>query len=105
MVFDDRGNAWPGYSPELRRGLHCFRYDEDLQTGLVRNLGFVAGRSVGRSAALRLQLDLVSDVALAAAYYWLSDCQPARVLIDYLGTPRPAEVFTSAEAAISRLVR
>lgn len=105
LVFDDRGNAWPGHSPELRRGLHCFRYDEDLQTGLVRNLGFVAGRSVGRSAAVRLQLDLVSDVALAAAYYWLSDCQPARVLIDYLGTPRPAEVFTSAEAAISRLVR
>jgi hypothetical protein len=42
---------------------------------------------------------------LAAAYYWLSDCAPQRVLIDYLGPSRPAEVYTSAEAAIRRLVR
>jgi hypothetical protein len=55
--------------------------------------------------ALRLQIDLVSDIALAAAYYWVSDCEPARVLIDYLGPTRPAEVYTSAEAAISRLVK
>jgi hypothetical protein len=46
---------------------------------------------------------LVSDVALAAAFYWLSDRDPARVLIDFVGTPRPAEVCTSAGAAISRL--
>jgi len=104
LVFDDRGNVWPAYSPELRRQLHCLHCSEDLPTGLARNLGFVAGHSSGRSATIRLQPDLASDVALAAAYYWLSDCAPSRVLIDYLGPPRPAEVFASAEAAIARLV-
>jgi hypothetical protein len=105
FVFDDRGNIWPAYSPELRRQLYCFSQNNDLALGLARNLGFVAGSQSGSNVALRLQLDLVSDIALAAAYYWLSDCEPRRVLIDYLGPSRPAEVYTSAEAAIRRLVR
>jgi hypothetical protein len=104
LLFDDRGNAWGEHSPELRRRLFCLHYDDDLTLGLVRNLGFVAGRSSGRSAALRLHLDLASDIALAAAYYWLSDREPARVLIDYVGAPGPAEVHASAGAAIARLV-
>jgi hypothetical protein len=105
LVFDDRGNIWPAHSTELRRQLYCFHPSEDLPGGLARNLGFVAGCRSGPNVALRLQIDLVSDIALAAAYYWVSDCEPARVLIDYLGPTRPAEVYTSAEAAISRLVK
>jgi hypothetical protein len=104
LLFDDRGQSWAAHSPELRRQLHCHRHDPDFASGLVRNLGFVAGRSSGASAAVRLHLEVVSDVALAAAFYWLSDCSPARVLIDYVGAPRPAEVCTSAGAAIARLV-
>ena len=73
LLFDDRGNTWGEHSPELRRQLFCLHHDEDLTIGLVRNLGFVAGRSSGRNAALRLHLELASDIALAAAYYWLSD--------------------------------
>jgi hypothetical protein len=105
LVFDDRGNIWPAHSAELRRQLYCLYHDDDLPIGLARNLGFVAGCHFGGNAAIRLQLDLVSDIALAATYYWLSDCEPARVLIDYLGRSRPAEVYTSAEAAIARLVK
>jgi hypothetical protein len=104
LLFDDRGDTWAAYSPELQRRLFCLHYSDDLPISLVRNLGFVAGRSVGANAALRLHLDLVSEIALAAAFYWLSDCRPARVLIDFVGAPRPAEVCTSAEAAIARLV-
>jgi hypothetical protein len=104
LLFDDRGETWAAQSPELQRRLHCFQFDDELTVGLVRNLGFVAGRALGNNAALRLHVELVSDVALAAAFYWLSDCRPARVLIDFVGPPRPAEVCTSAEAAIARLV-
>ncbi len=104
LLFDDRGNTWAAHSPELQRRLHCLRHDEDLTAGLIRNLGFVAGRSHDANTALRLHLELVSDIALAAAFYWLSDRCPARVLIDFVGTPRPAEVCTSAEAAIARLI-
>jgi hypothetical protein len=105
LVFDDRGNIWPAHSPVLRRQLYCFSQSDDLPQGLARNLGFVAGCHSGSNASLRLQLDLVSDIALAAAYYWLADCEPRRVLIDFLGPSRPAEVFPSAEAAIARLVK
>jgi hypothetical protein len=105
LVFDDRGNIWSAHSPELRRQLYCFEYNDDLPSDLARNLGFVAGCHFGHNAAIRLQLDLVSDIALAAAYYWLSDCEPSRVLIDYLGPARPAEVYASAEQAIARLVK
>jgi hypothetical protein len=104
LLFDDRGHTWAAHSPELRRQLHCHRADPDLAAGLVRNLGFVAGRASGTNVAVRLHLDVVSDVALAAAFYWLSDCDPARVLIDFVGVARPAEVCTSAGAAIARLV-
>jgi hypothetical protein len=105
FVFDDRGNVWPAQSRELRRQLYGSDRDGDLALGLARNLGFVAGCHFGGNVALRLQIDLVSDIALAAAYYWLSDCAPARVLIDYLGPSRPAEVYASAESAIARLVK
>ena len=105
LVFDDHGNIWPAHSPELRRQLYCFHHNDGLPVSLARNLGFVSGCHFGHNVAIRLQLDLVSDIALAATYYWLSDCEPRRVLIDYLGQSRPAEVYTSAEAAISRLVR
>ncbi|MBO0764231.1 MAG: hypothetical protein J2P50_06560 [Hyphomicrobiaceae bacterium] len=103
LLFDDRGETWAAQSPELQRRLHCVQ-DDDVPTGLVRNLGFVAGRTLSNNAALRLHGELVSDVALAAAFYWLSDCRPARVLIDFVEPSRPAEVCTSAEAAIARLV-
>jgi hypothetical protein len=104
LLFDDHGNTWVEHSPELRRRLHCLERNAQLPIGLVRNLGFVAASSSGTSAAVRLHLDLVSDIALAAAFYWLSDCHPARVLIDFVGSLRPAEVCTSAGAAIARLV-
>lgn len=104
LLFDDHGNTWAEHSPELRRRLHCLHYSDDLPKSLVRNLGFVAGCSAGTNAAVRLHPDLVSDIALAAAFYWLSDCNPARVLIDFVGAFRPAEVCTSAGAAIARLV-
>ncbi len=104
LLFDDRGHTWAANSLELRRQLHCHRYDPDFMSGLVRNLGFVAGRASGSNAAVRLHVEVVSDIALAAAFYWLSDCNPARVLIDFAGVPRPAEVCTSAGAAIARLV-
>jgi hypothetical protein len=104
LLFDDRGDTWAAHSPELKRRLHCIHHDDDLTGGLVRNLGFVAGRTLGGNVALRLHLELVSDIALAAAFYWVSDCSPARVLIDFVGPTRPAEVCTSAGAAIARLV-
>jgi hypothetical protein len=104
LLFDDHGDTWPAHAPELRRGLYGVSYSETLPLGLVRNLGFVAGRRSGSNAAIRLQLDLVSDIALAAAFYWLADCAPARVLIDFVGGARPAEVCASAQAAIARLV-
>jgi hypothetical protein len=104
LLFDDRGNTWAAHSSELLRRLNCRSYNDDLPVDLVRNLGFVAGRTVGNNAAVRLHAELVSDVALAAAFYWLSDRHPARVLIDFVGAPRPAEVCTSAGAAIARLI-
>jgi hypothetical protein len=104
LLFDDRGDTWSAHSPELRRRLFCLRYDDDLPISLVRNLGFVAARSFDSNAAVRLHVDLVSDIALAAAFYWLADRDPERVLIDFVGPPRPAEVCASAGAAIGRLV-
>jgi hypothetical protein len=106
LVFDDRGNVWPAHSPELRRELFCDLPDDDLRTGVIRNLGFVAGTTIGSNVAIRLHPGLVSEVALAATFYWLADRNPERVLIDYVGTPsHPAEVCTSAGAAIGRLVK
>jgi hypothetical protein len=104
LVFDDRGATWAARSLELKRRLSCFHHDGDLAAYLVRNLGFVAGRSLGRNAAIRLRLQLVSEVALAAAFYWLADHDPRRVLIDFAGESRPCEVRRSAAAAIARLI-
>lgn len=104
LLFDDRGATWPAGSLELRRRLSCLHYDGDLAADLVRNLGFVAGRTVGNKATIRLHLQVVSDVALAGAFYWLADHRPMTVLIDFVGENRPAEVCASTEATIARLV-
>jgi len=103
LLFDDRGDAWPAGSLELRRRLLCVHYDGDLAADVVRNLGFVACRALGNRATIRLHVPVVSDVALAAAFYWLADQHPASVLIDFVGEQRPAEVCKSAEDAIARL--
>jgi hypothetical protein len=89
---------------ELRRRLSCLQYEGDLVADLVRNLGFVAGRTFGNKATVRLHVEVVSDVALAAAFYWLADHHPAAVVIDFVGEQRPAEVCASTEAAIARLI-
>ena len=104
LVFDDRGATWAARSLELKRRLSGFHHDGDLAAYLIRNLGFVACCSIGHNAAIRLRLQLVSEVALAAAFYWLADHDPRRVLIDFAGESRPSEVRTSAAAAIARLI-
>ena len=95
----------PRVAPELLRRLpNLDPSGADLAARVVRDLGFVAGRSQGCNAAIRLRLPLVSEVALAAAFYWLADHNPRRVLIDFTGERRPAEVCTCAGAAIARLI-
>jgi hypothetical protein len=104
LLFDDRGATWPTHSIEWQRRPSWVPHDADLVTGLIRNLGFVGGRRLGDNAAVRLHSPTVSQVALAAAFYWLADHAPRRVLIDLVGESRPAEVCTSAAAAIARLI-
>jgi len=104
LLFDDRGATWDARSVELRRRLSCPHYGGGLAADLVRNVGFVAGRSLGSDATVRLHPRVVSEVALAAVFYWLADHNPRRVLIDFEGENRPAEICTSAAAAIARLI-
>jgi len=82
----------------------CLHYEGDLATDLVRNMGFVAVRTLGNQATVRLHAPVVSDVALANCFYWLADQRPARVLIDFVGEQRPAQVCSSGVAAIARLI-
>jgi hypothetical protein len=104
VLFDDRGATRTARSIGWKPGLSRLPDDGDLATGLIRYLGFVGGRRLGSNAAVRLHRHGVSQVALAAAFYWLADHDPARVLIDFVGESRPAEVCRSAAGAIARLV-
>jgi hypothetical protein len=104
LLFDDQGATWTARSLELKRRLSRFHGDGELAAQFVCNLGFVAGRRLSENAAVRLRLQVVSEIALAAAFYWLADHDPRRVLIDFAGESRPAEVCTSAAAAIARLI-
>ena len=104
LLFDDRGATWPTHSIEWQQKPCWVHHDVDLVTGLIRNRGFVGGRRLGDNAAVRLHPQTVSQIALAAAFYWLADHDPRRVLIDLVGEGRPAEVCASAAAAIARLV-
>jgi hypothetical protein len=105
LLFDDEGIAWPASSLELRRRLACLDYEGDLAGDLVRNLGFVAVLAGGRRFTLRVHVQVVSPVALAAAFYWLFDQPPGSVLIDFVGEDRLAEVHPTTGAAIKRLAR
>lgn len=105
LLFDDQGATWPASSMELRRRLACLNYQGDLAADLVRNLGFVAIRACGNRSTLRVHVQVVSSVALAAAFYWLFDHRPGSVLIDFVGEDRPAELYASTDAAIARLIQ
>jgi hypothetical protein len=105
LLFDDEGTTWPANSMELRRRLACLTYQGDLSADLVRNLGFVAIRACRQRFTLRLHVQVVSSVALAAAFYWLFDHRPGSVVIDFVGEDRPAEIYPSTDEAIARLIR
>lgn len=105
LLFDDRGAAWAAPSIDVWRKPSCPGRCGDPVADPIRDLGFVGGRRLGDSAALRLHRRAVSEIALVAAFYWLADRDPQRVLIDFVGESRPAEVCTSAAAAIGRLIR
>ena len=103
FLFDDVGAAWDAQSFDLRERFHAATYCGDLPTDLIRSMGFVGVQDGAKFVRVRVRLQVVSQVALASVLYWLADNRPKSVVLEFVGGPEPLELFTSPEAAMTRL--
>jgi hypothetical protein len=103
LLFDDEGATWDAQSFELRKRFHAANYCGDLPTDLIRSMGFIEVRDGPTFIRVRVRLQVVSQVALASALYWLGDIRPKTVVLEFVGEPEPVELFTTPAAAMARL--
>ena len=84
QIIDDQGRLWHEASLALRADNDGFVAGEGFVDYAIRNLGFIAMRRVdGDGVELRLRLDCVSEAALIAASYQISDGAPTRIALTH----------------------
>lgn len=84
QIIDDKGRVWHEASLALRANNDGFVAGEGFLDYAIRNLGFIAIRRVdGDGVELRLRLDCVSEAALIAASYQISDGAPTRIALTH----------------------
>jgi len=104
-LFDDSGIKWSSSSLELRRRLFCVNYPGDLATDVIRNLGFIGASGSSHKCHIRVFARSMSEPALIAVGYWLSDNQFKIVTIDYLDEDRHSETVIGWQPALNRLLQ
>ena len=80
QVFDDLGNLWDGASPRLRAAFGSAATVEEFSTYVVKNMGFIAIHSYGRSCEIRLRPQVVNATAFAALRVWMAERAYERIV-------------------------
>lgn len=81
QIIDDKGRVWQEGSAALRAETSGFVAGAGFVDYVIRNMGFIGMRRVGNGIELRMRLDCVSEAAIIAATYHISD-----------GTPPPSRI-------------
>lgn len=84
IVIDDKGEAWPDDTPELRRRLGHSDFGTAWAAAVVREHGFVHVRIARDSASIALRLGRFSLPALVGAIQAVYDLHPRRVIAHLL---------------------
>ena len=103
LLVDDSGEVWPAKSSQLRQKLFCLNYPGDLESDLIRNLGFVGLRSTAKVLTVTFCPVSVAEPALARALYWIADQDPDRVCLKFVNGTRVDEIVGGARQAINRI--
>jgi hypothetical protein len=93
LLITDTGEVREAECPDLRRALLA-QPDIDIVAFVVRNMGFIAYRRVGRAARIQMRPHVVSKVALTKLFQLLVEEQPERVGIN----------FVDAQSSIEQIV-
>lgn len=70
-LIDDLGTIWDGAPPRLRNAFGSTASDDDFSTYVVKNMGFIAVHTYGRSCEIRMRPRIVTQRAFAALSSWV----------------------------------
>ena len=104
LIFTDDGSCLKSNSFELLKMLSVRRYDGDLAADLVRNLGFISLRRQNNYFEITLRSQIVSQVALIAAVYWLADNPGTRIALRDLSNSSSIKMLPQSKQAIFTLL-
>jgi hypothetical protein len=99
VTFDAQGNAGPprrGRPPRQQGG-------NAISADPVLDLGYVRLRQTGRTVVVEFAPAVASPLAVAAAFYEISDRAPRRLVVARRGKPDRSETFRSLPRAFRRI--
>jgi hypothetical protein len=99
LTFDGQGNA----VPPRRGGRPRQPGSNAISADPVLELGYVRLRQTGRTLVVEFAPAVASPLAVAAAFYEISDRAPRRLVLACRGNPDRFETFRSLPSAFRRI--
>jgi hypothetical protein len=81
LIITDEGTVWYRGLDALRTHLSSTLPDTQLRRFVIEQIGFIGLDILPPAAKIELNLDAVSEPALAALFYWLADRRPERTVL------------------------
>lgn len=103
MLFDDLGAIWDGGSPRLRKSFGTPASNEEFSTYVVKNMGFIAVHSYGRSCEIRYRPQLVTGAGVRALKDWMAGRAFERIVTAQFDTDWNYGMHSGAEAALAKI--
>jgi hypothetical protein len=103
LVFDLLGNPFPACSSELIRRFPRLPITTDVIAYAVRELGHVYIGRYRDALVIEFQPEIVSHLALIAAFYAIADRAPERLVLALRGQPDRFEILHGVRRALTRI--
>jgi hypothetical protein len=104
LLIDDRGQAWPPGSIQLRAAHFAGDADFDFVDYALRNLGFIEIIRAEDRARLRLRPRVVAEAALATTFHLLGDEPPRRTALSWFSGNWSHEIHGDWKGLVRRLI-
>jgi hypothetical protein len=102
-LIDDLGMVWDGGSPRLRKSFGSPASREEFSTYVVKNMGFIAVHSYGKSCEIRLRPSLVTSVAFRALKDWMTGRNFQRVVTVQFDSDWGYGLHVNQEMALAKI--
>ena len=103
ILFDDLGNLWDGGSSRLRASFGADQTHDEFSSYVVKNMGFIAVNTYGRSCEIRLRPRLIGNLAMEGLRAWLNERSFERIVTVHYETDWVYGLHANRQLALDRL--